>query len=91
MVELKKISEVEWQIPKSGAMKVPAAVFASEKPVEMAVSGRDLVNGLPKEIIITDAEVRDAILRSVKNIVTNIKLAIEATPPELVADIQKRG
>ena len=68
-----------------------AAIYPVEKPVELAVSGRDLLNGLPKEITITDAEVRDAIMRSIRNIVTNIKSTIEQTPPELVADIYRRG
>jgi rod shape-determining protein MreB len=68
-----------------------ASLFPAEAPKELAVSGRDLINGLPKQIIITDAEVRDAISRSVKSIITNIKNTIEATPPELVADIHKRG
>ena len=67
------------------------SVFPGDRPVEMAVSGRDLINGLPKEIVITDGEVREAIARSVKTIVSNIKSTIEATPPELVADIYKRG
>ena len=67
------------------------SIFPSEKPIEGKVSGRDLVNGLPKEITITDAEIRDAIMRSVKNIVSNIKTTIESTPPELVADIHKRS
>ncbi len=67
------------------------SVFPGDRPVEMAVSGRDLINGLPKEITITDGEVREAIARSVRTIVSNIKSTIESTPPELVADIYKRG
>ncbi len=68
-----------------------ATIFLKEKTVEYAVSGRDLINGLPKEIIITDAEVKDAISRSIKIIVSNVKNTLEATPPELIADIRKRG
>ena len=49
------------------------SVFPEETPIELPVSGRDLINGLPKEIIMTDMEVREAISRSIKNIVTNIK------------------
>ncbi len=67
------------------------SVFAADQPVEMAVSGRDLINGLPKEIVITDSEIREAIARSVRTIVSNIKSTIESTPPELVADIYRRG
>ncbi len=68
-----------------------ASVYPSEKPVELVVSGRDLINGLPKEITISEIEVRDAISRSVKNIVVSIKSTLEDTPPELIADIKKRG
>ncbi len=81
-------------IGESSAEKIKiklASVYPAEKPVEMPVSGRDLINGLPKEIILTDSEVREAISRSIKNIVVNIKSTLEETPPELIADIRKRG
>jgi rod shape-determining protein MreB len=53
--------------------------------------GRDLVSGLPKEIIITDEVIRKAISKSVKSIVASVKSTIEEAPPELVADILERG
>lgn len=59
--------------------------------IEMQMRGRDLISGLPKEITITDDHVREAISGSIKTIVENIKDALEATPPELVADIYERG
>jgi rod shape-determining protein MreB len=59
--------------------------------MQMPVRGRDLVTGLPKEIIITDAQVREALSRSIRIIVNNIKSTIEETPPELLADIMQRG
>ncbi len=62
-----------------------------EEHVEMKVRGRDLVTGLPREITITDMQVREALLRSVRMLVENIKIVIESTPPELVADIYERG
>jgi len=46
---------------------------------------------LPKEVIVNDAQIRQAIGRSIKIIVSNIKSTIEETPPELVADIMSRG
>lgn len=58
---------------------------------EMQMRGRDLSTGLPKEIIITDDHVREAISASIKTIVENIKMVLESTPPELVADIYERG
>lgn len=53
--------------------------------------GRDLVTGLPKEIIATDEEIRKALTKSVNLIVEAVKLTVEETPPELIADIMDRG
>ena len=53
--------------------------------------GRDLVTGLPKEIMIDDSQVREAITKSLRTIIENIKAVLEITPPELVADIHERG
>lgn len=55
------------------------------------IRGRDLVSGLPKEIIITPEQVRQAMSKSVKEIVEAIKITVEETPPELVADIMDKG
>lgn len=62
-----------------------------EEPLTMEMRGRDMVTGLPKEIMVTDAQIREALARSVRTIVENIKSALEITPPELVADIYERG
>lgn len=68
-----------------------ASLLAGEKPLETIMRGRDLLTGLPKEIKITDANVREAITKPIKLIVDNIKSTIENTPPELVADLYERG
>jgi rod shape-determining protein MreB len=60
-----------------------------QKPVPMR--GRDLVTGLPKQVMVTPEQVREALARSVWEIVDAIKATIEETPPELVADIMDRG
>jgi rod shape-determining protein MreB and related proteins len=60
-------------------------------PVEYAAKGRDLVTGLPKEVIVTDADVREAISQSIYTIVESAKEVLEKTPPEIVADIMQRG
>lgn len=62
-----------------------------DEPLSIEMRGRDMVTGLPKEIIVTDKQIREALARSVRNIVENIKSALEITPPELVADIYERG
>ncbi len=53
--------------------------------------GRDLITGLPKEIQVTDEEIRKALSKSVGAIVEAVKLTVEETPPELIADIMDRG
>jgi rod shape-determining protein MreB len=53
--------------------------------------GRDLVSGLPKEVIIDDEFVRRAMSKSIKAIINSIKTTIEESPPELVADIIEKG
>lgn len=60
-------------------------------PLEASLRGRDLVTGLPKEVAINDDQVREAMSRSIRTLVSNIKGTIEETPPELVADIMDRG
>lgn len=65
--------------------------FPLKDPLETTMQGRDLITGLPKEVRINDEQVRQALMRSVQVLVNNIKGAIEDTPPELVADIFRRG
>jgi rod shape-determining protein MreB len=57
----------------------------------MAMRGRDLISGLPKEVKITSSQVREALARSIKLIINAIKATIEETPPELIGDIMNRG
>lgn len=59
--------------------------------LEAPLRGRDLVTGLPKEIIMSTAQVREALQRSIGIIVEAIKGVIEETPPELLADIIEQG
>jgi rod shape-determining protein MreB len=58
---------------------------------EMAMRGRNLVTGLPEEIAVSEEDIRRALEKSVRQIVSEIKTAIEETPPELLADIMKSG
>ncbi|MFH1621046.1 MAG: rod shape-determining protein [Patescibacteria group bacterium] len=67
-----------------------SAIALTER-IEVPLRGRDLLSGLPREILINDSQVREAISRSIKAIVENIKSILEVTPPELVADIYRRG
>lgn len=67
------------------------SVVDDEQPLEMHMRGRDLISGLPKEVTITSLQTREALQRVVHLIVDNVKATIEDTPPELVADIFRRG
>lgn len=63
-----------------------------EEPYErMEVKGRDLVSGVPKTLIITSEEIRQAITEQVDAIIEAVKMALELTPPELSADIVDQG
>lgn len=67
------------------------SAFPMEKKQTMEVKGRDLVAGIPKILVISDDEVREAMLEPVTAIVDAIKNALERTPPELAADIVEKG
>lgn len=68
-----------------------ASVGPNRQSVEAVVRGRDLVTGLPREIIISDQDVRNAIGHSVEELVDAIKEVLETTPPEIIADVMQRG
>jgi rod shape-determining protein MreB len=58
---------------------------------ELVVRGRDVVTGLPREVTITDGDIREAIVGSVNTIVESARDVIEITPPEVLADVMQRG
>lgn len=62
-----------------------------DEPMEFPIRGRDVITGLPKEIYISDEDIRKALDRSLRAIVEQIKMTLELTPPELTADIHERG
>ena len=59
--------------------------------MSMEVRGRDLSNGLPRNIIITSSQIEEAMQESIKKIVEVIKITLEKTPPELASDIMEKG
>ncbi|MBI2411056.1 MAG: rod shape-determining protein [Candidatus Kerfeldbacteria bacterium] len=67
------------------------SAYSDDEVLEAKVRGRDLLSGLPREIVINSNHIREAMGRSLNTIVDNIKTVIESTPPELVADIYERG
>ena len=68
-----------------------ASVSAGKIPLEVIVRGRDLVTGLPREMTISDQDVRNAIGHSIEELVESVKEVLETTPPEILADIMQRG
>jgi rod shape-determining protein MreB len=67
------------------------SVLEGTTPLEAPVRGRDLVTGLPKEVIITDEDVRNAISGSIDAIIEGIRDVLEKSPPTVVADIMQVG
>ncbi len=71
-------------------IKVGCAAPPEEKE-EVPVRGRNLVSGLPEEIMISNEEAYMALEKSIKQVVQTIKDTIEETPPEVLADVMKNG
>lgn len=67
------------------------SVYPGGEVREATVRGRDLVTGLPREVVITSDDIREAISDSVNTLLEAVKEVIETTPPELISDIMHRG
>lgn len=67
------------------------SAYPLDEPLTMEIKGRDLVEGVPKTLALTDAEVREALAETVGIIVDAVRVALERTPPELSADIMDKG
>jgi len=67
------------------------SAYPFEETRTLDVTGRDLVNGIPKTVTLNDAEIREALQDPVTAIVEAVKTALERTPPELSADIAENG
>ena len=73
------------------SVKIEIGGVLEGEPMEMIVRGRDLVTGLPREVIVTDADIREALLPSVMQIVDSVKEVLETTPPEILSDVMHKG
>ncbi len=62
-----------------------------KESLKLEIKGRDLVEGVPKTLVISDAEVREALAEQISAIVDAVRMALERTPPELSADIMDKG
>ncbi len=67
------------------------SAFPLEEELHAEIRGRDLITGLPKTILTTTEEIREAIEEPVSAIVDAVKITLDKTPPELAADIMEQG
>jgi rod shape-determining protein MreB and related proteins len=67
------------------------SAYPLDEEIRVVLRGRDLLTGLPKAVEVSSVEVREGIAGPVNNIVEEVRLALEETPPELVADIMEYG
>ncbi|MEK7150088.1 MAG: rod shape-determining protein [Patescibacteria group bacterium] len=72
-------------------LKIAIGSVIPGDPAEVSIKGRDLITGLPREVVITDSDIREAISQSIDNLVEAIKEVLETTPPEIIADVMQRG
>ena len=66
-------------------------VYPKIQDTEMEIRGRDLITGLPKNVIIHSSEMLEALIEPAMMIVDSVHSVLEKTPPELAADISDRG
>ncbi len=67
------------------------SAFTLKEELRQEIKGRDLVEGVPKSLEVTDDEIREALAEPVATIVEAVRMALERTPPELSADIMDKG
>ena len=72
--------------------QIGTAFVTSNAPLrEMEIKGRDLINGIPKEMILTEQQIAESLAEPISQIVDAVKTALECTPPELSSDIVDKG
>lgn len=72
-------------------VKIAVGAVVPDEPLETTIRGRDLITGLPREVVITDSDIREAIAQSIETLVEATREVLETTPPEILADVMKRG
>ena len=83
-------------IGESTAEKIKKEIGAALPPevgegLELKIKGRDLANGVPKEVVVTERQIAESLAEPVASIVEAVHIALENTPPELSADIVDKG
>lgn len=72
-------------------VKMAVGCVMPAEPLETTIRGRDLITGLPREVVITDSDIREAMGQSIDTLVDAAKEVLETTPPEILADVMRRG
>jgi rod shape-determining protein MreB len=72
-------------------IKVTVGAVVPGESLETTIRGRDLITGLPREVVITDSDIREAMSSSIDTLVESTKEVLETTPPEILADVMHRG
>src|SRR2546422_2442252 len=67
------------------------SAYVLDEPRTMEIKGRDLMEGVPKSVMVSDEEIREALDECINIIINSIRVVLERTPPELSADIADRG
>lgn len=67
------------------------AAYPEDTPRETTIRGRDLITGLPREVVITDSDIREAMSQSIDALIESTKEVLETTPPEILSDVMHRG
>jgi rod shape-determining protein MreB and related proteins len=67
------------------------SAYPFNEPRKIDIKGRDLIDGIPKAITVTDSDIREALHDPIYAIIVAVKTALERTPPELAADIADKG
>lgn len=73
------------------AVKMAIGSVLQGEYMETEIRGRDLLTGLPREVIVTDGDIREALMPSIREFIDGVKDVLETTPPEVLADIMHRG
>jgi rod shape-determining protein MreB len=74
--------QIKWEI---------GSAYPLKEELTMVIKGRDLIEGVPKELTISDQEIREALTDTANVLVEAVRMALERTPPELSADIMDKG
>ena len=72
-------------------VKISVGSVMPHEPLETTIRGRDLITGLPREVVITDSDIREAMGQSIETLVEASKEVLETTPPEILSDVMRRG